>query len=427
MRFGLRSERAAPVAAVCALACALIFAVAPAHAALDFEAAAIVQAAGTDLVVGGYAVPSLVDWNGDELPDLLVGEGGGAVATGKVRVYLNLGSPGSPAFGAFSYAQAGGVDLAWPASGCLGLFPRAVQWDGDGRKDLVVGLADGRVRLYTNVATDAAPAFDAGVFLLRSGLEIDVGNRAAPLIADWDGDGRKDLIVGALDGRVRVYLNSGADAAPLFVTEMVVQSSGADLLAPSGRSSPCLADLDGDGRRDLLAGNTDGQLLLYRNFGADAAPAFAGYEAVTAAGAAIDLDGTPRSRPCLCGWNADTAPDALVGSGDGRVRLYLGHAPTSAPAAPPAPRPAIAACPNPFNPMTTLRFDLPRDGRATLVVYDLRGAPVRALVDAVLPRGSHLADWDGRDDRGRDAPSGIYLARLVAGSAVRTARLCLAR
>ncbi len=267
-----------------------------------------------DLVVPGYSVPAFVDWNEDLLPDLVVGEGGGTVATGKVRVYLNGGVPGAPVFDGFAYVQAAGVDLEWTASSCLGLYPRVVQWDADGRKDLIVGLADGRVRLYLNIATDAAPAFDAGVFLTRAGAEIDVGSRATPTVLDWDGDGRKDLVVGAIDGRVRVYLNSGTQDAPVFLTEAVVPANGADLMVPSGRSSLCHADLDGDGTRDLLTGNTDGQLLLYPN-GGRTRRRLRRLRAVTAGGPQIDLDGTPRSRPCVCDWNGDQVLDVLLGRG----------------------------------------------------------------------------------------------------------------
>ncbi len=70
------------------------------------------------------------------------------------------------------------------------------------------------------------------------------------------------------------------------------------------------------------------------------------------------------------------------------------------------------ATPNPFNPRTTLSFDLPRDGRAQLTLYDLRGRKVVTLVDRHLTAGAHRAVWQGTDDHGRSAPSGVYLARL---------------
>jgi len=83
--------------------------------------------------------------------------------------------------------------------------------------------------------------------------------------------------------------------------------------------------------------------------------------------------------------------------------------------------------PNPFNPMTTLRFDLPVMGRARLEVYDVAGRRVRALLDADLPTGSHEAAWDGRDASGRGMASGSYFARLSASGKVETVRMTLVR
>jgi hypothetical protein len=83
--------------------------------------------------------------------------------------------------------------------------------------------------------------------------------------------------------------------------------------------------------------------------------------------------------------------------------------------------------PNPFNPRTTIRFDLPAAGNVRLAVYDVAGRLVRVLVAGERPAGSHEAVWDGRDASGRSAPSGSYLARLVAGGKVEGVRLSLVR
>jgi len=75
--------------------------------------------------------------------------------------------------------------------------------------------------------------------------------------------------------------------------------------------------------------------------------------------------------------------------------------------------------PNPFNPMTTIAFDIPdapREAhRVSLAVYDLRGRLVRRLVDSDLMPGSHRVAWDGKDEAGRKVSSGIYLYTLKAG------------
>ncbi len=319
---------------VCVFALLLAFAMFGARLAagdLHLGPEQAVQSAGSDIDVPGYSVPSFAYWDADELKDLIVGEGDGTY-TPKVRVYLNVGTAESPEFANYSYGQSDGADLTVPGSGCLGLFPRVVYWDADDRKDLLIGQSDGKIKLFLNVGTDDAPTFDSGAFV-QVGLpglktDIDVGARATPSTADWNNDGRKDLVSGAYDGKIHIFLNEGTDTEPDFRSQTFAQADGADLVVPSNRSSPVVGDLDDDGRKDLLTGNTNGQLLLYHNVGSDADPSFSGYSHVEADDVPIDLPGTPRSRPFVCDWNDDGLLDILIGSGDGRVHLYLAHCAT---------------------------------------------------------------------------------------------------
>jgi len=141
-------------------------------------------------------VPSFVHWNDDGIRDLIVGEKTG-VTTARVRVYLNVGTPAQPQFSAYSYAQSNGADLVCAAGGCLGCFPRVVYWDTDDRKDLLVGLADGRVMVFLNTGTEASPTFDGGTLVqvgtAGSVANLDAGARATPSLVDWDNDGDNDV------------------------------------------------------------------------------------------------------------------------------------------------------------------------------------------------------------------------------------------
>jgi hypothetical protein len=295
-----------------------------------------VQAGGSDIVVPGYSVPSFEDWNNDGLRDLIVGEGGGTIP-GKVRVYLNVGIESDPCFVSYFYVQADGKDLSVASSGCQGAFPRVVYWDEDDRKDLMVGLADGTVKIFLNIADNNEPAFDAGTLVkVGNNDALDIGSRATPTMVYWNDDDMLDLVVGGLDGVIHIYQNSGfgGSVPPNFFTpdgHLFAQAAGRDLIVPSGRSSPEFVDLDGDGRKDLLTGNTDGLILFYKNIGTESLPEFAPYTLVQSAGLAIDLPGTSRTRPSICNWTGDGnfGPkdgywDLLVGYGDGKVRLYRG-------------------------------------------------------------------------------------------------------
>lgn len=96
----------------------------------------------------------------------------------------------------------------------------------------------------------------------------------------------------------------------------------------------------------------------------------------------------------------------------------------------PAPAAAVAlsAVPNPFNPSTTLAFELPRSMTVRLTLHDAAGRLVRVLRDGrEAAGGRNEVVWDGRDDRGRAQPSGIYLARIEAAGLAVTTRLTLLR
>ncbi|RPI02210.1 MAG: T9SS C-terminal target domain-containing protein [Calditrichaeota bacterium] len=71
--------------------------------------------------------------------------------------------------------------------------------------------------------------------------------------------------------------------------------------------------------------------------------------------------------------------------------------------------------PNPFNPQTAIRFDLPTPTVVTLTIYDAQGRIVRTLVNGHEPAGVHNVIWDGRNDAGFAAPSGLYLYHINAG------------
>jgi hypothetical protein len=144
----------------------------------------------------------------------------------------------------------------------------------------------------------------------------------------------------------------------------------------------------------------------------------------------------PVAAPCLPGQMALISADEPGvcrpmewASGDEDAPVFHINDPTvGVPGSPAKCLRLHANAPNPFNPRTTIRFDLPAAARVTLGVYDLAGRLVRVLRDGELrPAGRHIAAWDGRDDAGRAVPAGVYVCRLEAGMEIETRRMVLVR
>lgn len=139
----------------------------------------------------------------------------------------------------------------------------AFDWDGDGVIDLIVGDIAGNVYLLRNEGTKQKYAFGKEQRLMAGGKPITVAGDAGPFVADWDGDGKPDLLVGAGDGSVTLFRNIGTRKEPrLAAGEILVPPGEAHFGAdapkeprPGMRAKVCVVDWNGDGRLDLLVGD----------------------------------------------------------------------------------------------------------------------------------------------------------------------------
>ncbi len=83
--------------------------------------------------------------------------------------------------------------------------------------------------------------------------------------------------------------------------------------------------------------------------------------------------------------------------------------------------------PNPFNPSTTIRYDIKKAGKVSLKIYNTLGQEVRTLVNGYRTAGNQTVIWDGKNNQGKSVSSGIYFYRLEAGSFVKTMKMLLVR
>jgi hypothetical protein len=86
---------------------------------------------------------------------------------------------------------------------------------------------------------------------------------------------------------------------------------------------------------------------------------------------------------------------------------------------------SMAAAPNPFNPSTLIRYEVPSPGQVSIRIYDATGGLVRTLVSGHLPPGRYRALWHGRNDSGQSVGSGVYFCRLESASGSLVQKLVL--
>jgi len=316
---------------------------------------------GAPLRTSGYNAPTVADMDGDGDVDMLVGVIGGAYDPNRTSTdnlyYLEQVAPGQWRIRSARFLD--GLDVGSESSPALGDI------DGDGDLDLLVGnriapgdRATASLTLFRNTGTAAAPAFqDAGPLAVRPGYQyapaladldgdgdpdlvlgtwrdalqyyrndagtftladsalvrLTRGSHTTPTLGDLDGDGDLDLLVGESSGTLNFYRNDGTPSAPRFT----LVSDEWEGIRPGRRSVPRLTDLDGDGDLDLVVGTEAGPPAIYLNRGSRIAWAF------EPGGSAPDWPAF--SAPVFGDLTGDRAPDLLVGGGSGGLQLYLGR------------------------------------------------------------------------------------------------------
>jgi hypothetical protein len=147
------------------------------------------------------------------------------------------------------------------------------------------------------------------------------GCASSVAVADWNGDGLLDLIVGDIRGHISVYLNEGTKQRPAFGRPTRLKANDKEIAVPHGDAGPCVADWDGDGLLDLIVGCGDGSVLFYRNIGTARKPQLAEGQVLIPPGK-IEYDLAKMSREptrgvrakvCVVDYNGDGLPDLLVG------------------------------------------------------------------------------------------------------------------
>ena len=283
----------------------------------------------------------------------------------------------------------------------------------DSLPDLIIGTYENGLRTYINTTTDGVVSFAHTSHPLESFV---LGQSAAPCAADIDHDGKTDLLVGTSGGTIWYLHNTGTAGTPSYSA-----TANFNAIDVGNDAVPAVADLDHDGRWELYIGNVDGIIRFYAQSAVNAeqfsllSSQFQGIDIrISAAPAFADIDG-------------DGDEDLFLGNGKGGI-FYFENSPSLSAGPTGSIIPASVALlpnyPNPFNPSTRITFRIAEPSDVFLDIIDPLGRLVEKLYHGTMQPGQSALDWNGS---GR--PSGIYWCRLSVrsshGTTVQTRKMVL--
>ena len=305
------------------------------------------------------------------------------------------------------FAQRLGPDgaLLWPAGGVSVCAAPGDQKDflflsPDGEGGVVLAWRDKRenhLDFYAQrIGSDGAPRWATdGIPVSTTDCEMEypcaVSDGAGGLFAAWHAFAGlySDVFAARVhaNGELTAVLLAGFDVSRRGDTVLLEWT----LAVPEPAAAFAVSRSSGTGFRALPAGGLtgDGWRFTY-----------------------VDDEVTPGT---TCRWRVES-----IEAGERRVLFETEPLPIPA-----APLALHQNRPNPFNPSTTIAFDLPVRAEARLAIYDAAGRLVRRLAAGELSPGRHELRWDGLDDAGRPVVSGVYFCRLQAGKETRSIRLVL--
>lgn len=315
----------------------------------------------TDL--GSFAIPAFFDHNGDGNIDLLVAARGDPSPSGEAvfRLVLFENHPNGD-FAVFNKYREDYLGLEKDSFSFL--RPAFGDIDNDGDEDLLLGLENGKLLYFRNNGGKGNPV--KWQRITPGFASIDVGMFCSPYIADIDGDGLNDLVIGEGGGNLNYYRNTGSPLNPEF--SLITDSLGK--IRNRFLSSPVIEDLDRDGDPDMVLGNGGGKLEFFYNIRARLNGKFYSsdtliYNFLSGRGENKYFGGLVM--PSAAMLDPDSLPDIMLGNirggltflGSKKMERYL--FPPGIRTPPSQPRdPSISLYPNPARRLVYLDFNKPR-------------------------------------------------------------------
>ena len=363
--------------------------------------------------LGSGANPVLVDYNADGLLDIVVGNFSIFHTDGShdPRLYLfeNVGTHQSPSF---KMVNDNWLNMMQFYRTSYSFSPAFGDLDGDKDLDLIVGEEFGQLFYAENIAGPGKP-LQFGPFQFGFG-GIDIGQASVPQIADLNGDGLPDLIVGERTGNVNYFQNIGTSSSPKFIADpktlpnlerLGLIDTRKDF--PIGHSSPLLFQQAGLWK--MLCGSESGDLRYYSGIEGKLAGAFT---QETANLGNINIGG--RCRPALGDLNGDGKLDMVLGNSRGGMSIFTTPFTTNAATAvrEVIPIETLALSPNPAREWVEIPI-LRELSSGQLAVWDIQG---RQILNQHLSSGSSkliIEDWT----------PGLYVIQIITQDKIYAGKL----
>lgn len=189
--------------------------------------------------------------------------------------------------------------------------------DADKQTDILSGSWPGELYIFRRQPDGSFAA--AEKLLDENGKPINLGHSSTVFAVDWNGDGANDLLVGNIMGDVHLVPGRLEAGKLKFTSPQRLEADGKPIQIASGESSPVAADWDDDGRLDLISGSENGRVVWFKNIGTVPEPKLEADRKLIGE-SPFGWQGTPGPRE----WGIRVRPCVVDYNGDGRLDLLLG-------------------------------------------------------------------------------------------------------